>query len=115
MKDAVAIAEGGGAGEVRYLGEVASTEAATRKLVAKLSEKYERPTFCYEAGADGVWPLPAHDCVLVAPSLIPTRPGDRVKMEAIHCPAGDCKAIYREGKHMDREATDELARGEAHD
>ncbi len=84
LKNAVAIAEGGRSGEVRYLGEVASTEAATRKLVAKLSEKYERLTFCYEAGPTGyglyrLIKSLGHDCLLVAPSLIPTRPGDRVK------------------------------------
>jgi transposase len=84
LKNAAAIAEGGRSGEVRYLGEIASTEAATRKLVAMLSEKYERLTFCYEAGPTGyglyrlIRSL-GHDCLLVAPSLIPTRPGDRVK------------------------------------
>ena len=35
---------------VRYLGEIPDTEAATRKLVAKLAAKYDKLTFCYEAG-----------------------------------------------------------------
>jgi transposase len=84
LKNAVAIAESGRDGEVRYLGEIASTDAAVRKLIAKLSEQYHRLMFCYEAGPTGyglyrlIRSL-GHDCLLVAPSLIPTKPGDRVK------------------------------------
>ena len=37
LRNAVAIAEGGRNGEVRYLGEVENTEAATKKLVKKLA------------------------------------------------------------------------------
>ena len=47
-RNAVAIAEGGRGGEVRYIGEFPATEAATRKLVAKLATKYRHLTFCYE-------------------------------------------------------------------
>jgi transposase len=36
LRNAVAIAEGGRNGEVRYLGEIENTEAATSKLVKKL-------------------------------------------------------------------------------
>ena len=39
LKNAVAIAEGGRDGEVRYLGEIETTDAATRKLVKKLATK----------------------------------------------------------------------------
>ena len=35
----MAIAEGGRDGEVRYLGEIDATDAAMRKLVAKLAAK----------------------------------------------------------------------------
>ena len=38
--DAIAIADGGRGGEVRYLGDFPATEAAIRKLVAKLAAKY---------------------------------------------------------------------------
>jgi hypothetical protein len=38
---------------VRYLGEVDTSEAGTRKLVAGLSARYRRLTFCYEAGPTG--------------------------------------------------------------
>ena len=49
-KNAVAIAEGGRNGEVRYLGEIESTLEATRRLIAKRSKTYRKMTFCYEAG-----------------------------------------------------------------
>jgi len=84
MRNAVAIAEGGRCGEVRFLGEFPATEAAVRKLVAKLAEKYRHLTFCYEAGPTGYWLYRlikslGHECLVVAPSLTPKKPGDRVK------------------------------------
>ena len=84
LKNAVAIAEAGRNGEVRYLGEFATTEAATRKLVAKLSAKYRKLTFCYEAGPTGyglcrlIGSL-GHACDVVAPSLIPRKASERIK------------------------------------
>ena len=84
LKNAVAIAEAGRSGEVRYLGEIETTDAATRKLVAKLSAKHGKLTFCYEAGPTGyglyrLIKCLGHDCIVVAPSLIPSKPGDRIK------------------------------------
>jgi transposase len=84
LRNAVAVAEEGRDGEIRYLGEIDTTEAATRKLVAKLAGKYRQLTFCYEAGPTGyglhrlIGKL-GHDCIVAAPSLIPKKPGDRVK------------------------------------
>ena len=84
LRNAVAIADAGRAGEVRFLGEIDNTGAATAKLVGKLAAKYERLTFCYEAGPTGyglyrqIKSL-GHECVVVAPSLIPKKSGDRVK------------------------------------
>jgi transposase len=83
LRNAVAIAEGG-RGEVRFLGEIDNTEVAVRKLVKKLCNRYRRLTFCYEAGPTGyelhrlIRQL-GHACIVAAPSLIPQRPGDRVK------------------------------------
>ena len=84
LRNAVAIAEGGRGGEVRYLGEIPATEAAVRKLVAKLAARHDKLTFCYEAGPTGygLYRLLKeldHECCVVAPSLVPKRPGDRVK------------------------------------
>lgn len=47
----------------------------------KLAGKYQRLTFCYEAGPTGYRQIKSlgHECLVVAPSLIPKRPGDRVK------------------------------------
>jgi transposase len=84
FRNAVAIAEAGRRGEVRFLGEIETTAAATVKLVNKLAARYRRLTFCYEAGPTGyglqrlITSL-GHDCIVVAPSLIPKKAGDRVK------------------------------------
>ena len=84
LRNAVAIAEAGRRGEVRYLGEIDTSEVATRKMVAGLAAKHAKLTFCYEAGPTGyglqrLIESLGHSCIVVAPSLIPTRPGDRVK------------------------------------
>ena len=84
LRNAVAIADGGRDGEVRFVGEIENTEAATAKLVRKLAAKCDRLTFCYEAGPTGyglhrqITSL-GHACIVAAPSLIPKKPGDRVK------------------------------------
>src|SRR4051794_20706497 len=83
-RNAIAIAEAGRAGEIRYLGEVDATPQSMRKVVARLAAKYPRLHFCYEAGPTGYGlyrQLTAlgHDCIVVAPSLIPRKPGVRVK------------------------------------
>ena len=80
---AVAIADAMG-GQARYFGEIANTPAAIRKMVEKLCPDGEVISFCYEAGPCGydvyrqISKL-GHHCDVVAPSLIPTKPGDRVK------------------------------------
>jgi transposase len=84
LRNAVAIADGSRTGEVRFLGEIDNTEAATAKLVKKLAAQYQRLTFCYEAGPTGyglyrqIKSL-GHECIVAAPSKIPKKPGDRVK------------------------------------
>ena len=47
---AVAVAENGRRGEVRYLGEIANSREAIRKLVAKLMKTHDVLHFYYEAG-----------------------------------------------------------------
>jgi transposase len=84
LHNAVAIAQAGRQGEIRYLGEIENTSSATSKLVRQLAGKYGRLTFCYEAGPTGYGlyrQLTAlgYECQVVAPSLIPKRAGDRVK------------------------------------
>jgi hypothetical protein len=45
---AVALAEGGRRGEVRFFGTVANRPEAVRKLVDKLAGRHSRLAFCYE-------------------------------------------------------------------
>lgn len=84
LRNAMAIAEAGRTGEVRFFGEIDNTASATSKLVKKLAGQYGRLAFCYEAGPTGyglyrqITGL-GHTCMVVAPSLVPKKPGDRVK------------------------------------
>jgi transposase len=84
LRNAVAIADAGRDGEVRFLGEVDASPEGMRRLAAKLAAKYDRLHFCYEAGPTGyglhrLLTDLGHHCTVVAPSLIPRKPGDRVK------------------------------------
>lgn len=84
LKNAVAIADGERNGEVRYLGEVDASAVSMARIVKRIAAKYERVHFCYEAGPTGygLYRLISelgHRCTVVAPSLIPRKPGDRVK------------------------------------
>lgn len=120
LKNAVAIAEAGRSGEVRYLGEIENTPEATRKLVTKLSAKYARMTFCYEAGPTGYglhrWIAElGYECLVAAPSLIPSKPGDRVKTnrrDALNLAkllrAGELTAVWVPGE--EHEAMRDLVR-----
>ena len=83
-KHAVAIADVGREGEIRYLGEIDSSPAAVERMIRKLAGRCEKLHFCYEAGPTGYGlyrQLRAlgHDCTVVAPSLIPKKAGERVK------------------------------------
>ena len=82
----VAVAEGGRRGEVREYGRIANTPAALQQLVRTLAHGGAKLRFCYEAGPCGYGiqrQLSAlgHECIVVAPSLIPKRAGDRVKTD----------------------------------
>jgi transposase len=82
---AVSVADAAG-GRARYYGELANRPAAVAKLIKRMSPDGEVVSFCYEAGPCGYElyrqiTQTGHDCVVVAPSLIPTRPGDRVKTD----------------------------------
>jgi len=83
-KHAVAVAEGGRGGEIRYLGEIGSAPASVARTIGKLAARYGQLRVCYEAGPTGyglyrqIREL-SHDCMVVAPALIPQRRGERVK------------------------------------
>jgi transposase len=84
MKHAVAVAEGGRSGEVRFLGEIENRPAAIERTIKRLAGRYGRLHVCFEAGPTGyglcrqVREL-GHDGMVVAPALIPKRSGERVK------------------------------------
>jgi transposase len=83
-KIAVAVAEPGRSGEVRFHGEIANQPDAVRRLIERLADKHGQLRVCYEAGPCGYGlqrqiAALGHDCTVVAPSLVPRRPGDRVK------------------------------------
>ena len=80
------LAEPGKRGEVREYGKIANTPAALRTLVAKLARDGRALRFCYEAGPCGYGiqrqlTAAGHECVVVAPSLIPRKPGERIKTD----------------------------------
>jgi len=80
---AAAIAEPDG--EVRVLGVIPNRADAVAKLLRKLGPR-ERLRACYEAGPCGYvlyWQLVrlGIPCDVVAPTLVPTKPGDRVKTD----------------------------------
>src|SRR6201993_2727570 len=82
----VAVAVGGLRGEVREYGRIANTSAALDRLLRKLGGNGMTLRFCYEAGPCGYGiqrrlSTQGHECVVVAPSLIPKRAGDRVKTD----------------------------------
>jgi transposase len=82
----VAVAEGGLRGEVREHGRIANTATALERLLRKLGGEGMTLRFCYEAGPCGYGiqrrvSARGHECVVVAPSLIPKRAGDRVKTD----------------------------------
>ena len=53
MKHAVAIAEAGRSGEVRFLGEVENSPLPIEKTIKRLTARYGRLHVCFEAGPTG--------------------------------------------------------------
>ncbi|MDD5708349.1 MAG: transposase, partial [Kiritimatiellae bacterium] len=82
----VAYAVGGGDAPPRFLGPIGTRQRDIDKLVRQLQSRSSRLVFAYEAGPCG-YVLHRYltgnglDCRVVAPSLIPKRPGDRVKTD----------------------------------
>lgn len=84
LRNAVAIAESGRDGEIRYLGEFDASPESMKRLVRRLAAKHGQIHFCYEAGPTGyglhrLITEMGHPCIVVAPSLIPRKASDRIK------------------------------------
>jgi transposase len=82
---AVAVARPGREEPV-YRGEIRNERQALLKLIGRLSPHGEVVSFCYEAGPCGYGLYRAiietgHECVVVAPALIPRKAGERVKTD----------------------------------
>jgi transposase len=99
----VVAADGGSRGDVRSFGQIVNTPAALSRLLTKLTQPGQMLKFCYEAGPCGygiqrqLWNA-GHDCVVVAPSLIPKKPGDRIKTDrrdARPCGRNSARIILR--------------------
>lgn len=83
-KIAVAVADTGRE-EPRYVGMITNSPEAVRKLVKRLGDK-ENLRVCYEAGPTGYGLYRLFmgmdiKCEVIAPSLIPQQPGQRVKTD----------------------------------
>ena len=78
------MAEEGRQREVRHYGVVANRADVLIKLAQRLGRDGQQLRFCYEAGPCGYGLHRlliglGHGCTVVAPSLIPKKPGERVK------------------------------------
>ncbi len=116
----IALADGDGRQEVRHYGSIGGDVAALDQAVRKLQATGKTLHFVYEAGPCG-YVIYRHlagkglDCVVVAPSMIPKRSGDRVKTDRrdaemlarLHR-AGELSAVYV--PHPEDEAVRDLTR-----
>jgi transposase len=85
---AVAVAEDGREGEVRSYGTIENTPASIGKLLRRLARPGRMLHFCYEAGCCGYnlhrqICAAGHHCSVIAPSLVPQKPGDHVKTDRL--------------------------------
>ncbi len=82
----VAIADEGSNSEIRSYGKIPNTMTAINKLIRKLVSSGNELRFAYEAGPCGYclyrnFKQNGYECIVIAPSLIPRKPGERVKTD----------------------------------
>jgi len=83
---AVAVADAGRTGEVRFWGEIANTPDAVAGMLRKLGGRHPLMHFVYEAGPCGYGLhrqiiATQHHCEVVSPAQTPRKPGDRIKTD----------------------------------
>ena len=83
--ETIAIAVAEGRGDARSLGIIPNRPEAVRRIIGHLGPR-KNLKVCYEAGPTGysTWRMLAEwgiACTVVAPSLIPKKPGDRIKTD----------------------------------
>jgi transposase len=85
-KDSITIAYAPGSAEVELMGKIATTKTAIERLCKQLQTKSAHVRVVYEAGPCG-YGLHRQltergiECVVCAPSMIPRKPGERVKTD----------------------------------
>src|ERR671922_1798510 len=92
--------------DVIFLGTIGTRQCDIDQLIRRLQSKSQHLIFVYEAGPCGYWlyrylTKKGYACWVVAPSLIPQKPGDRVKTDrrdavqlARLARSGDLTAVY---------------------
>jgi len=85
-KDSITVAYAIGMGDVELLGKTGTTQIEVDRLCKRLQAKSMRIYVVYEAGPCGYGLYrrlveKGFDCMVCAPSLIPRKPGDRVKTD----------------------------------
>jgi transposase len=119
-KDSITVAYAIDSGEVELLGRTGTTGADIDRLCTRLQSKAPHVRVVYEAGPCGYGLYrqlvqKGFDCMVCAPSLIPRKPGERVKTDrrdaiklARSLRADDLSAVYVPG--IEDEAFRDLAR-----
>ncbi|AQV92618.1 IS110 family transposase [Cupriavidus necator] len=105
-KDSITIAYALGMGEVELLGKIGTSKADIDRLCKRLQSKARHIRIVYEAGPCGYGLYrqlagKGFECMVCAPSLIPKKPGERVKTDRRDAVklvrslrAGDLSAVY---------------------
>src|SRR6185312_1133405 len=119
-KESITAAYALGAGEVEVLGKTGTSKTDIDRLCKRLQSKARHICIVYEAGpcGSGLYRQlvqKGFDCMVCAPSLIPRKPGERVKTDrrdaiklARSLRADDLSAVYVLG--IEDEAFRDLAR-----
>jgi transposase len=105
-KESITVAYAVGMGEVELLGRIRSTDVEVDRMSKRLQSKARHIFVVYEAGPCGYGLhrrliAKGFDCMVCAPSLIPRKPGERVKTDRRDAMklvrslrAGDLSAVY---------------------
>ena len=106
--------------EATFVGPIGTRQCDIDKMVRQMQSKAGTLLFAYEAGPCGYWlyrylSSKGLRCVVVAPSLVPRKPGDRVKTDrrdavqlARLLRSGDLQPVYVPG--LEDEAVRDLSR-----
>jgi transposase len=101
----ISVAEDGRSGPVRFIGVIPNTPEAVHKMAKQLARHGELD-FCYEASGCGYGihrqlTGKGHKCTAAAPSMIPRKPGERIKTDrrdseklAILHRSGDLRPVW---------------------